>query len=88
MVSGGPWSFNNCLLLIHPLSKGENPEDVIFFCMQISGSRTMIYCPGLLQKAFIMSLGNLLIMIMSKKRNFITRPSGHGPRFYYETNSS
>ncbi|MFQ6626199.1 hypothetical protein Gotur_005400 [Gossypium turneri] len=30
MISGGPWSFNHCVLLIHLLAKGENPEDVDF----------------------------------------------------------
>ncbi|MBA0757110.1 hypothetical protein Gotri_020224, partial [Gossypium trilobum] len=31
MISVGSWSFYNCILLIHQLSKGENPKSVDFF---------------------------------------------------------
>ncbi|KAJ8900377.1 hypothetical protein K2173_025017 [Erythroxylum novogranatense] len=30
IITGGPWSFNNCLLLIHQLREGENLEDIEF----------------------------------------------------------
>ncbi|MBA0779276.1 hypothetical protein Gotri_003544, partial [Gossypium trilobum] len=31
VILGGPCSFNNCILLIHQLSRGENPELVEFY---------------------------------------------------------
>ncbi|MBA0674062.1 hypothetical protein Goari_015676, partial [Gossypium aridum] len=31
MISVDSWSFYNCILLIHLLSKGENPKSVDFF---------------------------------------------------------
>nr|KJB23820.1 hypothetical protein B456_004G116200 [Gossypium raimondii] len=48
MISGGPWSFNHCVLLIHLLAKGENPEDV----HKLS--------PGFTSKSLAKNLGNVL----------------------------
>ncbi|MBA0790514.1 hypothetical protein Gohar_015158, partial [Gossypium harknessii] len=40
MLSSGPWLFNNYILLIHRLLKGENPELVefyhVYFLVQVS----------------------------------------------------
>ncbi|MBA0704389.1 hypothetical protein Golax_016651 [Gossypium laxum] len=27
---GGPWTINNCIMVVHQLQKGENPEEINF----------------------------------------------------------
>ncbi|KAH1130680.1 hypothetical protein J1N35_002058 [Gossypium stocksii] len=59
MISGGPRSFNNCILFIHKLEKGEDPEKVEFFSVdfwvQVHDLPT-----GFASKSLAKSLGNVM----------------------------
>ncbi|KAJ8751878.1 hypothetical protein K2173_026080 [Erythroxylum novogranatense] len=59
MVAGGPWSFNNCLLLIHHLREGENLEDIEFHVADF-WVRVHDLPPGFAFETLARNLGNLM----------------------------
>lgn len=64
VILGGPRSFNNCILLIHQLSRGENPELAEFyhadFWVQVHGLPH-----GFVSQDLARSLGSIFLVCMT-----------------------
>ncbi|MBA0606178.1 hypothetical protein Godav_018686, partial [Gossypium davidsonii] len=59
MLWGGLWSFKTCLLLVHQLTKGDNPDDIYFRAVEF-WIQAHDCLPGFVSKVLVRNLCNVM----------------------------